>query len=72
MTRLPPKVNEKLLADFVSKVAPLLMVRGMEALKTFASFIIIIPVFAIITPPLAENVVNHSSDEVVLEVAVLY
>lgn len=44
----------------------------MEALKTFAVIIVIVPVLAIVTPPVAANGVIHSSADAVLAVPVLY
>ena len=52
LLKLPPRVKLKLL-DEVFKVAPLLIVRGTEALKTLASSRVIVPVLAITTPPVA-------------------
>ena len=56
----------------IDKLALLLMVRGTEALKTFAAFRVMFPVLAIMTPPVAANGVIHSSAEAVLAVDVLY
>ena len=52
--------------------APLLMVSGIDLLKTLAVFKVIAPVLAIMTPPVAANGVIHSSEEAVLAVVVLY
>ena len=48
------------------------MLRGILALKTFASFIVIAPVLVIITPPDGINGVIHSVELAVLGVVVLY
>jgi hypothetical protein len=48
----------------------LLIVSGAVALKTLAAFIVIVPVFPIITPPVATKGVIHSTPAV-LEDAVL-
>ena len=66
--KLPPKVTG-LFA--VIKVPPF-MLRGILALKTFASFIVIAPVLVIITPPDGINGVIHSVELAVLGVVVLY
>ena len=47
------------------------MVSGTEALKVLAAFNVIVPVLAIITPPVAANGVIHSTPAV-RAVAVLY
>ena len=69
LIKLPPSV--KRLAPGVN-VAPVLIVNGTLALKSFGAPIVMAPVFAIITPPVAANGVIHSSVEAVLAVAVLY
>ena len=53
-------------------VAPLLMARGTLALKTLEASSVIVPVLAIITPPVAAKGVIHSLALEVLEVEVLY
>ena len=70
LLKSPPNVSWKLFV-FVDKLAPLLIVSRTEALKTLAAFKVIVPVFAIITPPDAAKVANHSAPAV-REVAVLY
>lgn len=55
----------------MAKPDPLFKVSGDEALKTFAEFRVIVPVFAIITPPIAANGLIHSGPAV-REVEVLY
>ena len=50
---------------------PLLTVSGTDTLNTLAAFMVMVPVLAIITPPVAANGVIHSTPAV-LEVAVLY
>ena len=66
--RFPLKVKRKLDKD---KVAPLFMVSGTDGSNVFAAFIVIVPVFAMTTPPEAVNGVIHSSNDAVLAVAVL-
>ena len=52
LMKFPPRVS----ALFpVARLAPLLIVSGTEVLKTFAAFIVIVPVLAITTPPLAAS-----------------
>lgn len=68
LMRLPFRVKRELDKD---SVAPLLMVRGTEVSKTFAAFIVIVPVFAMTTPPVAVKGEIHSSKDAVLAVAVL-
>ena len=55
----------------MDKDAPLLTVSGAVELNTLATFIVIIPVFAITTPPEATKGVIHSAPAT-LDVAVLY
>jgi hypothetical protein len=54
----------------MDKDEPLLIVSGAVALKTLAEFIVIVPVFPMITPPDAAKGVIHSTPAV-LEEAVL-
>ena len=64
----PPNVNWKFA---VAIDAPLLMLSGTELLNTLSAVKVIVPVFAIITPPVAANGVIHSFPAD-LETAVLY
>ena len=64
-TRLPFKVNNQV---DISRIDPLLSVRGAVALNTLAEFAVITPVAVITTPPLAVNGVIHSFVEAVLVV----
>jgi hypothetical protein len=68
LIKLPLNVSPKFP---VASVAPLLIVSGIPALNTFAAFIVIVPVLAMITPPVAVNGVFHSLPAV-LDVGVLY
>jgi hypothetical protein len=68
LIKSPPKVSELF---EVNKVDPLLIVRGADTANSFAAFMVIIPVFAIITPPVPLNEEIHSSDDAFLAVAVL-
>ena len=61
LTKSPPRVNWRFA---VASVAPLLMVRGTPALKTSAEFKVILPVFSMVTPPVAVNGVRHSAPAV--------
>ena len=47
------------------------MVKGMEAFRTLAAFMVMVPVLLIFTPPVAAKGVIHSAPAF-LEVAVLY
>ena len=69
--KLPPNVKLLLLEPSVLSEAPLLIVKGTLVLKTLSLFSFISPVPAIITPPVAANVLSHSDPEVRDEV-VLY
>ena len=71
LIKLPPRVKLRSLDASVFSVAPLLIVKGTLALKTLSPFNFIAPVLAIITPPVAANVLSHSAPAV-REVAVLY
>ena len=66
LTRLPFKVSNQ---AAISRVAPLLSVKGADALKTLAELAVTTPVDVITTPPLAINGVTHSFVEAVLVVA---
>src|SRR4030042_2262209 len=68
LIKSPWKVKPKL---DVLRVAPVLMLRGTFVLfpNCLEAFNVIVPVFLIITPPVAANEVIHSSDEAVLAVA---
>ena len=68
LTKFPFKVSKKVDID---NEEPLFTVSGAVALNTLAAFIVIVPVFAIITPPEVTNGVIHSTPAV-LELAVLY
>ena len=71
LIKLPPSVSAKLLAEVLS-VAPLLMVSGTLVLNTLAASKVIVPVLAMMTPPVAANVASHSLVDTVLAVEVLY
>jgi hypothetical protein len=55
----------------VDSDAPLFKVSGIDGLKTLAAFAVIVPVFAMMTPPVAANGVIHSVEAVRADV-VLY
>ena len=61
VVKAPPKVN----------LAELFSVSGTLALSVLAASVVIVPVLSITTPPVAANVLSHSSVVDVLLVAVL-
>ena len=58
---VPPTVRVQVLVAPVANVAPALIVSGTPAFKVNAAYVVIVPVFAIIIPPVAANGVIHSS-----------
>ena len=66
--KLPPRVRAKFP---VASVAPAVMASGIEALNTLAAFIVTVPAFVTVTPPVAAKGVIHS-DPVVNGEVVLY
>ena len=64
LTKLPPRDKDLLLAAFVFKVAPAIIVSGTYTLKTLLALIVIIPILSMITPPVAANGVSHSAPAV--------
>lgn len=68
LVKLPPKLTWKFP---VFNDAPELIANGIDALNTLAAFIVMIPVLAMFTPPVAANGVIHSTPAV-LAVVVLY
>ena len=68
----PPTVRVHVLVAPVANVDPELIVRGTPALNVKAAKVVIIPVLATITPPVAVKGVIHSSAVAVYAADLLY
>ena len=64
LLKFPPNDNARLFVPSVFKVAPVLIVNGTEELNTLFVFKVMIPVLAMITPPVAAKGVIHSAPTV--------